>query len=180
MISSVSCWPLCVEARRVDGRLSLLDVFGTRGDEQHVHELGVLFIRTDDLIVEAHLFHREGDVLIRLDLDLAFQVPLRETRGHLDHLGDGRVAADCNRDIGGLGSRALYGATNRLADSLRVDDGLFAHRAGGRGLCCVGLDPIALTALRELYQLDRRCRDIEAQQWLLFLAEKHVNFLLSR
>ena len=68
----------------------------------------------------------------------------------------------------------------RFADGFRIDDGFFANRTGGCGLCRVGLDAIALAALRQLYQLDRRRRDIEAQQWLSFLTEKHVFSLLSR
>jgi hypothetical protein len=168
------------EAGRANGGLALLDVFGTRRDEQYVHELGIFFVRTDDFIIEAHLFHREGNVLVRLDFDLSFEIPLRETRRHLDNLGNRRIAADCDGDVRGLCTRTLGGATNRVADRLGVNDGLFTHRAGGRWLCRIRLDPIALAALRELYQLNRRRRDIEAQQWLLFLAEKHVNFLLSR
>jgi len=42
------------------------------------------------------------------------------------------------------------------------------------------VDAKALSALGKLYQLDRRCRDIEAQQWLSFFAEQHVFFLLGR
>jgi len=51
-------------------RLALLDVLGTRRDQQHVVALGVLVVGPEHLEVVAHLIHREGDVLIGLHLDL--------------------------------------------------------------------------------------------------------------
>ena len=126
---------LGIEARSADGSLALLDILGTRRDEQDIHELGILFVGTDHFIVEADLFHRERYVLVRLDLNLPFEISLGKAGGHLDDFGNGRIAADCDGDVRGLGSRALNGATNCLADRLGVDDGFLAHRAWGRGLC---------------------------------------------
>ena len=126
---------LGVEAGRADGTLSLVDVFGARRNEQHIHELGILFVRTDYFVIEADLFHRERNVLVRLDFDLPLEVPLGETRWHLDDLGNCRIAADCDGDIRGLCSRAFHGAANGLADCLGIDDGFLAHRTRGRGLC---------------------------------------------
>ena len=154
------------EARGIDRCLALFDILCARCDQQHVHQLGILVVRADDFVVETDLFHRERNVLVRLDFDLAFKISLGEARWHLDDFSNGRVTADGDGHIGCLGSRTLDGAANGLADGFGVNDGLFAHRARGGWLCRIGLDPIALPALRELYQLDRRGRDIEAQQWL--------------
>ena len=75
-----------------DRRLPLIDIIGTCRNEQHVHELGILLVRSDDLVVEADLLHRERDVLVGLNLDLAFQIPFGETGRHLDDFGDCGVA----------------------------------------------------------------------------------------
>ena len=69
---------LRIETRRVDGSLTLLDVFRARCDEQYVEKLRILVVRAYYFVVEAHLFHRKRDVLVRLDLDLPFKVSLRE------------------------------------------------------------------------------------------------------
>ena len=150
----------------IDRCLALFDVLGARRDQQHVHQLGILIVRADDLVVETYLFHWERNVLVRLDLDLAFKVSVGEARGHLNDFSNGCVTANGDGHICCLGSRTLDGATNSLADGFCVNDGLFAHRARGGWLCRIGLDPIALPALGEFYQLDRRGRDIETQQWL--------------
>ena len=119
-------------------------------------------------------------VLVSLDFDLSLEVPFGQARRHLDDLGNGRVAADGDGRVACLGAGSLDCAANRLTDRLGVDDGFFTHRTRRSRLRRVRLHAVALTALRELYQLDRRGRYIETQQWLLFVAEKHVNFLLSR
>jgi len=166
---------------RLHGVLALLDVLGALGDQQHVHQLRVVLVRAHDLEVEADLVHRERDVLVGLDLDLALEVAFGKARGHLDNLGDRRVAGDRDGDVGRPGAGALDGASNRLADSLGVDDGLFVDGGRRRRFGRVGLYPVPLSALRQLDQLDRRGRDVQPQQRRRFFPEKHLDFfLLSR
>ena len=165
---------------RTDGRLPLFDIICAGSDQQHVEQLRVFLVRSDDFVVKADLFHRERDVLICLDFDLALQVTLGETRRHLDDLGDGRIAADCYRNIGRLSARSFDGPSYRFTDSLGVNNRLFTDRARWRGLCRIGLDAISLAALRQLYQFDGRRRYVESQQQWGFFAKEHVFFLLGR
>ena len=160
--------------------LPLFDVVGSRGNEQDVHQLGVLLVGADDLVVEADLFHRERDVLVRLDLDLAFEISLGKTRGHLDDFRDGRIATDRDGNIRCLCASPFDGTPDRLTDGLGIDYRLFTDRARWCGLRCVGLNAIPLATLRKLNELDRGGRDIEAQQRLGFFTEEHVFFLLGR
>ena len=53
---------------------SLINVFCTSRDQKYVHKLGVIFIRSDNFVVEAHFFHRERNVLISLDLNLSLKI----------------------------------------------------------------------------------------------------------
>ena len=169
-----------IQAGSVYGGLALLHIFSTCGNQQHVHEFGIFFIRSDNFEVEADLLHRKRNVLVRLNFDLPFEVSFRQARRHLNDLGDRRIAADCHRNVGRLGACPFDGAADRFADCLGIDDRLFANRAGWCGFRRIRLDAKALAALRKLNELDRRCRDIEAQQWLSFLAKKHSFSLLCR
>ena len=171
---------LGLEAGRRNRRLALVDVIGTRCNQQHVHEFGILFVRADDFVIEADFFHRERDVLVRLDLHLTFQVTLGEAGGHLDDFGDRRVAADGDGDVGRFRAGALDGSADRLTDRFCVDYGFFTNRTGRRRLGGIGLDAVAFSALRQLDQLHRRGRDIKPQQGLRFLSEQHCFSLLSR
>ena len=118
---------LCFEARGGYCRLALLDIFRSRSDQQHVHQLRVLLIRTNHFVVEADLFHRKRNVLVGLDLDLAFEVPLGKTRRHLDDFGNRGVTTNGDRNIGGLGPCAFDGAANGFTDGLGVNDRFFIH-----------------------------------------------------
>ena len=64
---------------------------------------------------------------------------------HLDHLGDGGIAADRDRDLAALGAGALDGAADGLADRLGIDDGLLVDGVLGRGLGRIGLHPVLAT-----------------------------------
>ena len=145
---------LCGEAGGIHGRLALLDVVGTGRDQQDVEKLGILFIGTDDLVVEADLFHGEGDVLVGLNLDLPFEIALGEAGGHLNDLGDRGVAGNRDGDVGRFRACALHCTANRLADRLGIDNCLLADRTRRCGFSRIRLDAVAFSALRHLDQLD--------------------------
>ena len=156
---------------------ALLDVLAAGRDEQHVEHVGIALGAALHFEVVADFFHREGDVLVRLQLDLAFELALVQRRGHLDDLRDRGVAAD--RDGGVLGARAgaLVCAAHGFADGLDVDDRLLVDGVHGRRLGRVGLEAVAITAHAELDELDRRGRDVEAEHGSLLVAEYHLIFL---
>ena len=131
-----------LQAGRLDGDLALLDVLRARRDEQHVDHVGIALAVADDLEVEADFFHRERDVLIGLQLDLAFEIARAQVLRHLDHFRDRRVAADRDRGFARLRAGALMRATNGFADGFGVDDRFFVDGVRRRGLGCVGFDPI--------------------------------------
>ena len=149
---------------RLDGDLALLDVLGARRDEQHVDHVGIALAVADDLEVEADFLHRERNVLVCLQLDLAFEIRRAQILRHLDHFRDRGVAADRDRRFAGLRAGAFVRAANRFADGIGVDDGFFVDGVRRRRLGCVGLDPIPATALDELDELHRGGRDIKADQ----------------
>ena len=162
---------VCIQAGSMYGGLSLLDVFGTCCNQQHIHEFRVFFIRSNDFEVEADLLHWKWNVLVGLYFDLPLEVSFRQARGHLNDFGNRRIAADRDCNVGRLSACSFDGAANRFADCLGINDCLFADRTRWCGLRSIRLDAKALAALRKLNELDRRCRDIEAQQWLSFLTE---------
>ena len=106
------------------GRLALLDVLGARRHQEHVQHVGILLRGADDLIVVADLFHREGNVLVGLHLDLALEFVFAEGLRHLDDFGDRGVAADRDGRQAALRSGALHRAPDRLTHGFRIDDGL--------------------------------------------------------
>ena len=81
--------------------------------------------------------------------------------GHLDPLGDRGVAAHGDRTFLAARAGPLDRAPHRLADRLGIDDRLFVDRVRWRRLGRVTLHAIAVAALRQLDQLDRRGRDVE-------------------
>jgi hypothetical protein len=120
-----------LQAAGLDRRLALLDILGARRDQQHVDHVRVFFGRTDHLEVVAHFLHREGDVLVGLQLDLALQLGPGEGRRHLDGLGDRGVAADRHRRLARLRAGALYRPPHRFADRLRIHDRLLVDALSG-------------------------------------------------
>ena len=157
-----------VQARGRHRGAALLDVLGTRGHQQHVHGFGVLLRGAQHFEVVGDFIHREGDVLVGLHLDLGFQVGIVQVARHLDHLGDRRIAADRDGNFLGAHAGAAHGAGDRLADGIRVDDGLFVHGVLGSGLGRIGVDRVLAARQGQLDQLDRRRRDIEAQDRAVF------------
>jgi hypothetical protein len=103
-----------MEARGLDCGTALVDVLGAGGHQQHIQHFRVALEVADHLEVEADLLHRKRDVLVGLHLDLAFELTPGQPLRHLDDLGDGRVAADGDGDITGLGAGALDRALDRL------------------------------------------------------------------
>jgi len=143
------------QARGLDRRLALLDVFGARGDQQHVQHFRVLLRRAHDLIVVADFFHRKWNVLVGLHLDLTLEFVVAESLRHLNHFRDRCVAADGDRGEPALGAGALHCAPDGLADRLRIHDGLFIDRVVRRRLCCIGLNAVLTARHRELDELHR-------------------------
>ena len=68
----------CGQARGLHRRLPLLDVLGSRRDQQHVEHVRIFFRRTDDFEVEADFLHRERDVLVGLHLDLRLELAVAQ------------------------------------------------------------------------------------------------------
>jgi hypothetical protein len=152
------------EARGLHRGLALLDVLGPGGDQQHIQHVRILVGRTHDLVVVAHLFHGEGDVLVGLHLDLTLELVLAEALGHLNDFGDGCVARNGDGGQAALGAGALDRAADRLADRLGVDDGLLVDgvvRGRFRG---IRLDAVLAARHGELDQLHRGSRDVQPQQ----------------
>ena len=89
---------------------------------------------------------REAGVKVR-------QVTLGEACRHLDDLGDGCVAADSNGDIGGLGAGSFDRPADGFTHRLGIHNCLFVYRTRRSGLCRIGLDAKAFSALRELDEL---------------------------
>jgi hypothetical protein len=162
-----------LESGRLDGHLALLDVLGARRDEQHVDHVGIAFAIADDLEVEADFFHREGDVLICLELDLAFEVRRAQILRHLDDFGDGGITADRDSRFTCLGPGAFVRATNGFAYGIGIDDRFFVDGVRGRRFGRVGFDPVAPTTFNELDELYRRGRDIEANERSFPTGRKH-------
>ena len=166
-----------LQAGRLDGDLALLDVLRARRDEQHVDHVGVALAVADDLEVEADFLHRERNVLVGLELDLAFEIGRAQILRHLDHFRDRGVAADRDGRFARLRAGALVRAANRFADGFGVDDGFFVDGVRRGGLGCVGFDPIPATARDQLDELHRRGGDIEADQRILSDAWRTQLFL---
>ena len=149
---------------RFHGCLALIDVLSPRGHEQHVEHLGIAGRRAEQLEVEADFFHGEGDVLISLDLHLAFELPCREPPGHLDNLGDGRIATDGDRRIPGTGAGAFHRATNGFTNRGRIHNGLLVDRVRRRWLGGIAFSAKAPATLRQLDELDRGGCYVKAYQ----------------
>ena len=143
---------------------ALLDVLGARRDQQHVEHVGIFLGRPDHFEVEADFFHREGDVLVGLHLDLALELVLAQGARHLDDLGDRGIAADRDGGFLGAGAGALHGALDRLADGIRIDDRFLVDRVRRSRLGRVGLHAVLATAHAELDELDRGGSDVQAEQ----------------
>ena len=125
---------------------------------------GILLRRSHDLIVVADFFHREGNVLVGLHLDLAFQFVLAEILRHLNHFRDRRVAADRDGREAALGAGALHRAPNRFADRFRVDDGFFVDGVMRSRFRRIRLNAILATRHRELDELHRRGGYVKSQK----------------
>ena len=171
------------EPRGVHRRDALLDVLRSRGDQQDVAHVRVLLRRAEHLEVVADLFHRERDVLVRLHLYLLLEVGVRQVLRHLHGLGDGRIARDRDRAFLRPHARALDRPADRVADGRGIDDRLLVDGVVGGRLGRVGLDPVLPARLGQLDQLDRRRRDVEADQRRVAPTERdfgqleHRNFL---
>jgi hypothetical protein len=132
---------------RSERRHAHVDVLGTRGRQQHVIHIGVVAHRPDHLVIEADFVDRVRDVLVRLDLDLAFQIVIGKLAGHRNDAGDHGGAGHRGRAVPELGTRTRQRATNRLAYRLDFHDVLFDHGIGRQWLDRVMLDAIATAHL---------------------------------
>ena len=98
---------------------------------------------------QADLFHWEGNVLVSLNFDLAFEVSFGEARGHLNDLRNCRIAADRDGNIRCLCASAFDRAANGFADGFSVNNRFLADGTGRCWLRGLGLDSKALSALRQ-------------------------------
>jgi hypothetical protein len=162
-----------LQAGCLDGHLALLDILGACRNEQYVDHVRIALAIADDFEVEADLFHRERDVLIRLQLDLAFQVGRVQILRHLNDFRDRGVATDRDRGFTRLGARALVGAPDGFTDRIRIDDGFLVNGVRRSRLGRVGFDAIATTAFDQLDELDGRGRNIESDQRSFPTRRKH-------
>ena len=114
--------------------------------------------------------------MIGLDLDLAFQFIQAQGAGHLDDLGDCRIAAYGNGNLFRIGAGSLHGPANRFTDSFSINDRLLVDRIGRSRFRRVALSSERFARLRKLHDLDRRRRDVETDQRLGTRAEYHAFF----
>jgi hypothetical protein len=156
------------EARSGNCGAALVHVLGARGHQQHVHGVGVFLRGAQHLVVVRDFIHGEGNVLIGLHLDLGFQIGVIQVARHLDHLGDRRIAADGDCNILGSHAGAPHGARDGLADRISVDDRLLVHGVLGSGLRRIGVYRVLTTGQGQFDQLDRRRRNIDAQDLAVF------------
>ena len=105
------------------------------------------------------------------------QLPPAAEIAHPDYLFDPRADGTSTTDellpdptaFAAPDPRGFSGA----ADRLRIDDRLLVDGVGGRRLGGVGLDAVAVAALRQLDELDRRGRDIEPDDGSRPALKKH-------
>ena len=168
------------QARGLDRRLALFDVFRAGRDQEHVQHVRVLLRRSHDLVVVADFFHGEGDVLVGLHFDLTLEFVLAEVLRHLNHFRDGGIAADRDGGEPALGAGALHRTPDRLADRFRVHDRLFVDGVMGRGFRRIGLNAILAARHRELNELHRRGGYVKSQKRTISFAERpHSYFPFS-
>ena len=153
-------------------RLALLDVLGAGRDQQHVQHVGILVGGTDDLVVVADLFHREGDVLVGLHLDLTLEFVFAEGLRHLDDFGDRGIAADRDRRQAALRAGALHCAPDGLADGFRIDDGLLVDGVVRRRLRGIRLNAVLSPRHRELDELHGGSGNVQSQQRTISFAKR--------
>jgi hypothetical protein len=143
---------------------TLLDVLRASRDQQHIEHVGILFRWANDFVVEAHFFHREGDVLIRLHFDLTLELVLAQGPRHLDDFGDRRITTDGHGHVFGAGTGALYRTLDRLTYGARIDDGFFIDRVRRGCLSGIGLHAILATTHADLDELHRGGGDVQTDQ----------------
>ena len=152
------------EAGRFDGRTALIYILRAGGNQQDIQHVGIGFRIAHDLEVVADFFHREGDVLIGLDLNLAFELILAEGLRQLDDLGDRGITADGNRHVARLAAGTLDRPAYRLTHGRSVNDGFLVDRVGWGRLGRVALGPTILRAPADLDQLDGGGRYVKSDQ----------------
>ncbi len=165
------------ESRGLHGGLALLDILRARGDQQHIVCIRILLRGTKHFEVVAHLVHREWNVLVGLHLHLRLEITRAQRAWHLDHLGDGRIAADRHGRLAALGTGPLDRPADSLADGLRIHDRLLVDRVLWRRFGCIGLDPVLAPRHRQLDQLDGRSGDVQTEiQTIFALEQEHFLF----
>src|SRR5690606_26008871 len=144
---------LGVQPGNVQHRLARLDVLAAGRRQQHVHHLGVVGRGADDLVIEANFFKREGNVLVRLQLDLLAELLVGQCGGHGNQLGNDGSAANGHGGVLDAGAGALDRFANRVADRLDVLYYLVHDRIGRHGLGRVGLYAVPVPGTADLDQL---------------------------
>src|ERR1700730_16952282 len=158
-----------VDAHRVQARLGhhrgvVVDHVLLGGYQEHVHlpRAAVAVGRRQDLDVDVHVLHVEGDVLLRLPLDALLQLLLGHA-GHRDLLDDHAVAGHADGHVAVLQLVLIEDLLDRLDDRAgvhqrSVHDRL--RRKRGHPEC---LEDVAALGLLELDQLHGGGADVETE-----------------
>ena len=144
----------------------VVDLVALGGDQEQVHLTG-LGAALEDLVVDVHVLDVEGDVLLRLPLDLLVELGGGHHR-HGDLADDHGLAADAESDLALLDLGLREGAAEPVDDGLRVHDVAVDDRLGRERGEAEAHEAVGLPALLELTYLDRARSDVDADQVLAF------------
>ena len=136
---------------------AVLDLLLARRRDQHLHLVRAGRCGTDDLEIQIDLFQREGNVLVRLRLDLHLHFLFLQVGRKNDLLGDHcRGRQGHGHELGG-GAQALPAALHRLGDHFEVGDVAVDHGIPRQGLDGVPVDATgSLAPVGQFDHLDRR------------------------
>ena len=157
------------DARLEPGRLgsgnAVFDLLFARSGDQNLDLVGVRRRRTQDLEIEVDLIERERDVLVRLRLDRQFELLLFLAGRDDNAFGDNHRGREGHRDVAVAAAEAFPATAQPLRNLLHV-----RYIAVGDDVLRKRLDGVAfqaepgLPSLGKLDQLDRRRRDVDADQ----------------
>ena len=140
------------------------DLVALGGDEEQI-DLPRLGPAAQHLVVDVHVLDVEGDVLLRLPLDLLVELGRGHHR-HRDLADDDGLPADAERHVLLLDLGLGEDLPQPLDDGLRVHHVAVDDRLRRQRLVAGADQPVALPALLDLADLDRARSDVDADEVL--------------